>query len=45
MAEHNIFVGREFLPIRGYNRVSLGTPEQMQRFVEVLKQFRSKNWI
>lgn len=45
MAEHNILVGREFLPIKGYNRVSLGTPDQMQRFVEVLKYFRCKNWI
>ncbi|PNK60058.1 pyridoxal phosphate-dependent aminotransferase [Psychrobacter sp. FDAARGOS_221] len=45
MAEHNILVGREFLPIRGYNRVSLGTPEQMQKFVTTLKLFRDKNWL
>lgn len=42
MKERHIFVGRAFPPIDGYNRLTLGTPEEMVAFVKVLKEFRKK---
>ncbi|HBO37595.1 MAG TPA: aminotransferase class I [Pasteurellaceae bacterium] len=45
MKEMNIYVGREFLPIQGWNRLTLGTPEEMEMFVNVLKLFREKGWV
>lgn len=45
MKEHGIVVGRAFAPITGYNRLTLGTPEEMQLFIDVLKQFRRQGWI
>lgn len=45
MAAQNIFVGRYFAPYSNWNRLTLGTPEEMQYFVNVLKQFRQKNWV
>ena len=45
MAEAHVFVGREFPPAVGWNRLTLGTPEEMKAFVKVLKDFRAKGWI
>ncbi len=45
MAEANVFVGREFAPAVGFNRLTLGTPSEMKAFVKVLKDFRKKGWI
>ena len=45
MADANIMVGREFPPAVGWNRLTLGTPEEMEQFVVVLKQFREKGWV
>lgn len=45
MAQAHVFVGREFAPAVGYNRLTLGTPEEMRAFVKVLKTFRQKGWI
>ena len=45
MAQAHVFVGREFPPAVGYNRLTLGTPEEMRAFVKVLKSFRQKGWI
>jgi histidinol-phosphate aminotransferase len=45
MAEHNIQVGRPFPPMLSYNRVSLGLPEEMERFAETLREFRSNGWV
>ena len=45
MKANRILVGREFLPIQGWNRLTLGTPEEMQYFVNVLKEFRKKGWV
>ncbi|MEJ2187118.1 MAG: histidinol-phosphate transaminase [Gemmatimonadota bacterium] len=45
MRERDIWVGRPFPPMLEYNRTSIGTPEQMRRFVEVLKEFRSRSWV
>ena len=43
MADAHVMVGREFMP--GYNRLTLGTPEEMQAFVKVLFDFRKKGWL
>lgn len=45
MKEHGIVVGRAFPPITGYNRLTLGTPEEMREFISVLKQFRENGWV
>lgn len=45
MQEANIMVGREFPPVVGWNRLTLGTPEEMEQFVLVLKEFRQKGWV
>ena len=45
MAQAHVFVGREFPPAIGYNRLTLGTPQEMRAFVKVLKVFRQKGWI
>lgn len=43
MAEAHVMVGREFMP--GFNRLTLGTPDEMQAFVKVLFDFRKKGWV
>lgn len=45
MREHGIAVGREFAPITGFNRLTLGRPDEMAVFVGVLKSFREKGWV
>ncbi len=45
MREHGIRVGRPFPPLLGYNRLSLGLPEEMERFTEVLRQFHKRYWV
>lgn len=45
MREQQVLVGRPFPPMLDYNRVSIGLPEQMERFVEVLAAFRAKGWV
>jgi histidinol-phosphate aminotransferase len=45
MAERNVRVGRPFPPLLEYNRLSIGTPEEMERFVEILRDFREKGWV
>lgn len=45
MADANIMVGREFPPVVGWNRLTLGTPEEMEQFVIVLKEFHKKGWV
>lgn len=45
MKEANIMVGREFPPVMGWNRLTLGTPQEMEQFVAVLKEFRQKGWV
>jgi histidinol-phosphate aminotransferase len=44
MAEGNIQVGRPFPPMLEYNRLSIGSPDEMEQFVEVLRGFRTKGW-
>ena len=45
MWERGIHVGRPFPPLLGYNRLSLGLPEEMEWFTEVLREFRTKGWV
>jgi histidinol-phosphate aminotransferase len=45
MEERGIRVGRPFPPLTGYNRLSLGLPRQMERFAEVLRDFRQRGWV
>ena len=45
MREHGIAVGREFPSIPGFNRITLGTPEEMTVVIEALQLFREKGWV
>ena len=45
MKAQHIVVGREFPPLKGYSRLTLGTPEEMTVFVAALKAFRNKGWV
>ncbi len=45
MGEAGIQLGRPFPPMLGYNRVSFGLPEEMERFAETLQGFRAKGWV
>lgn len=45
MYENGIVVGRKFEPITGFNRLTLGRPDEMAVFVETLKSFREKGWV
>jgi histidinol-phosphate aminotransferase len=45
MREHDVFVGRPFPPMLEYNRLSIGSPEEMERFTQVLREFRGKGWV
>jgi histidinol-phosphate aminotransferase len=44
MRAAGILVGRPFPPMLGHNRLSLGTPEDMTRFAETLRDFRKRGW-
>jgi histidinol-phosphate aminotransferase len=45
MAEANARVGRKFPPMLEYNRLSIGLPEEMERFAGILRGFRKKGWV
>ncbi|MGH7539707.1 MAG: pyridoxal phosphate-dependent aminotransferase, partial [Gemmatimonadota bacterium] len=45
MREAGFRVGRPFPPMLEWNRVSLGLPEEMERFAETLGEFRGKGWV
>ncbi len=45
MAEQSVRVGRPFPPMLEYNRLSIGSPDEMEQFVEILRGFRSKGWV
>lgn len=44
-AEAGIAVGRPFPPLLQHNRLSLGTPEEMGRWAETLRDFRRRGWV
>lgn len=45
MRERDVLVGRPFPPMLSYNRLSLGTPDEMERWADVLRSFRAKGWV
>jgi histidinol-phosphate aminotransferase len=45
MAEQDVRVGRAFPPMLNYNRLSLGLPEEMSRFADILRGFRERGWV
>ncbi len=45
MEQAGWLVGRPFPPMLSYNRVSFGTPEEMERFADTLRDFRSRGWV
>lgn len=45
MADHGVQVGRPFPPLLSHNRVSIGRPEEMERFADVLRDFRRRGWV
>jgi histidinol-phosphate aminotransferase len=45
MREAGVWVGRPFPPFLDHNRLSFGTPEEMGRFAEVLREFRRQGWV
>ncbi|WP_367103736.1 histidinol-phosphate transaminase [uncultured Psychrobacter sp.] len=45
MRDNGIKVGRRFPPITDFNRLTLGTPDEMAIFIKVLKSFRAKGWV
>ena len=45
MRERGWLVGRDFPPMLSYNRVSFAMPDDMARFSETLRAFRSHDWV
>lgn len=45
MRAEGIRVGRPFPPMLSYNRLTLGRPDEMKRFTEILRRFRRQGWI
>lgn len=44
MRQNQIWVGRRMTKQDGWNRLSLGTPEEMRQFAQTLHSFREKGW-
>lgn len=45
MRANNILVGRRMTTEDGWNRLSLGTPEEMVHFTQTLTAFREQGWV
>ncbi len=45
MRATNVLVGRAFPRLQGWNRLSMGTPDEMEIFAAVLRDFRDKGWV
>lgn len=45
MTEEGITIGRPFPPLMQWSRVTLGTPEEMNQFLAVIKKFKKKGWV
>ncbi|MFT4937336.1 MAG: histidinol-phosphate aminotransferase [Paraglaciecola sp.] len=45
MADNGIYVGRRMTTEDNWNRISIGTPPEMQAFAKTLKAFRQKGWV
>lgn len=44
-ADAGIAVGRPFPPLLDHNRLSLGTPDEMQRWADTIRDFRRQGWV
>lgn len=45
MSAAGLRVGRPFPPMLDYNRVSLGLPNEMERWASTLRDFRKRGWV
>nr|WP_241391467.1 histidinol-phosphate transaminase [Serratia proteamaculans]ULG18717.1 aspartate aminotransferase [Serratia proteamaculans] len=45
MKEHGVLIGRAFPPATEWCRISMGTPEEMIRFTQLMLSFRTKGWL
>ncbi|MEM7359068.1 MAG: histidinol-phosphate transaminase [Pseudomonadota bacterium] len=45
MRENGIRVGRRMTADDGWNRISVGTPEEMRSFSKTLREFRNRGWV
>jgi histidinol-phosphate aminotransferase len=45
MQQNGVRVGRKMTLDDRWNRVSLGTPDEMKMFSQTLKAFRQKGWV
>jgi len=45
MRSEGVRVGRPFPPMLSYNRLTLGTPQEMAQFCELLYEFRRRGWV
>ena len=45
MKARHVMVGRPFDHTDGWNRLTLGTPQEMEAFVAVLRDFRKQGWV
>ena len=45
MRQAGFSVGRPFPPMLDHNRLSIGRPEQMERWAETLRRFRQRGWV
>jgi histidinol-phosphate aminotransferase len=45
MREEGIRVGRPFPPMTGWNRISFGLPDEMDRWAGALRRFRTMGWV
>jgi histidinol-phosphate aminotransferase len=45
MRDAGFQVGRPFPPLLDHNRVSLGTPAEMEKFAATLRDFRQRGWV
>ena len=45
MAEAGVKVGRNFPPMFNFNRLSIGTPSEMEQFASILRDFHKKGWV
>ncbi len=42
---NGVRVGRRMTADEGWNRISIGTPDEMVEFTRVLKAFRERGWV
>lgn len=45
MKAEGIIIGRPFPPLMQWSRVTLGTSEEMNKFLSVIKKFKKKGWV